>query len=253
MILRWLTGIVFALIAFTALWFGGTGWFVFLSLCLIIAGVEWANLAGHPRVLISVVIFLSLIFIITEKFYVLPVLLLLPALRMLASQEPDFSKLITWSAAGMIWLALPVGLLYSLRIQTEGFFLVLVLIIATIAQDTMALYGGMLFGGEPTFSPGLSPRKTWAGFITGLLGGLAVFLLASYYVFFPLWISLLLGVCLGVSGSCGDLMFSGLKRCSQLDDTGKIFPGHGGLLDRVDALLINTAVYYTILSGAGLI
>ncbi|MFP4686528.1 MAG: phosphatidate cytidylyltransferase [bacterium] len=252
MILRWFAGIIFALLAFVALWLGGGAWSVFLIATLFMAGIEWANLARQPRFLVAVVLVLAFLFAAVEAYYIFPVLLLLPAMPVFSSQDPDRSTAITWTAAGVVWLVVPVALLQIMRGEQAGFELVFLLILTTVAQDTLALYGGMIFGREPTFCPGLSPKKTWAGFISGFLAVAAVFITAGFYGFLPLWVGLLAAVSLGVSGACGDLMFSALKRKASLDDTGRLLPGHGGLLDRVDALLINTAVFYTILSLAGI-
>lgn len=129
--------------------------------------------------------------------------------------------------------------------------------------DTVAYFGGKHFGG-PRLAPAISPRKTWAGAISGLL---ATVLLALAFKFVPLllgytgdrapvwligahlsWLQLAwLGFGVGVFGQIGDLVESAFKRWGGVKDSGSILPGHGGFLDRFDSLLLAAPICYLLL------
>ncbi|HMM32792.1 MAG TPA: CDP-archaeol synthase [Clostridia bacterium] len=122
--------------------------------------------------------------------------------------------------------------------------------------DTFAYFFGTFFG-KRKLCPHLSPNKTVAGSIGGLVGGIVGGLL-SYYVqllfhgAFPLHHMLILGLLMGATGQIGDLFASSVKRWAQVKDFGRIFPGHGGTLDRLDSVLMCAPmayVYFSLICG----
>jgi phosphatidate cytidylyltransferase len=120
-------------------------------------------------------------------------------------------------------------------------WLVFAPLVVTWVCDTMAMAGGALFGG-PKCAPVISPNKTWAGTITGTVSAAAVAPLYGWLVLRPQGITLggwrlvALGLVLSVVGQVGDLAESLLKREAGVKDSGTAFPGHGGVLDRLDSL-----------------
>ncbi len=131
---------------------------------------------------------------------------------------------------------------------TTVFFLTLTFTVA-MATDTFALVTGMLIGG-PKLCPKISPKKTIAGAVGGLILGSLSSLLV-YYLFglnkvfsecmglieFNYWKVLILAVLGSIATQCGDLIASMLKRSARVKDYGTLFPGHGGVMDRVDGLI----------------
>jgi phosphatidate cytidylyltransferase len=107
--------------------------------------------------------------------------------------------------------------------------------------DSAAMSGGAAFGG-PKMAPVLSPQKTWSGAASGLAGALitavvyAVLALAPTGITLQVWQMLVLGATVGIFGQLGDLAESLLKRSVGIKDSGTFFPGHGGVLDRLDSL-----------------
>ena len=142
-----------------------------------------------------------------------------------------------------------------LRESPEGVFLILFALAATFASDTGAYFVGRAFGSRK-LAPAISPNKTWEGAVGGLisataagaLAGAAAHLASPYdlpglTLFLP--ISGAVGYALGIIGQLGDLYVSKLKRKAGFDDSGGIFPGHGGILDRMDSLMFSaTAMAY---------
>jgi phosphatidate cytidylyltransferase len=143
-----------------------------------------------------------------------------------------------WSFAGVLYIALPVLALTSLRADpTYGLIAVVWLLVVVWSADTAAYAAGRTIGG-PKLAPSISPGKTWAGLggagvgaalAGGLVGGLAGL---------P-WLApvVLIAALLGVVEQLGDLFESLLKRHHGVKDSGALIPGHGGMLDRVDGLV----------------
>jgi phosphatidate cytidylyltransferase len=126
-----------------------------------------------------------------------------------------------------------------LRNQAHGEFLILLLLIIIWAADIGAYFSGRLFG-KTKLAPSISPKKTWEGVVGGLLLAAIAATLMSRYVpsVEASVVSLLaLTVVTVLASICGDLFISVHKRTVKLKDAGKLFPGHGGVLDRFDSLL----------------
>lgn len=144
---------------------------------------------------------------------------------------------------------LVTGLLYSgigfhsfsnLRVHEDGLNWVLCALIITWGNDTAAYFAGRFFGKHKLY-PEISPNKTWEGFAGGLLGSVGGLFIFKQW-FFPVLTNvdcLALGILGGIVGPIGDLCESMIKRAHQVKDSGRMIPGHGGMLDRVDALLFN--------------
>ena len=131
---------------------------------------------------------------------------------------------------------------------------VMVLLVATVLSDTGAYFAGNLFG-KTKLAPRISPNKTIEGSVGGLILTV-VGMVVIYYVqqnltqpVFPDWSILryiVAGIALSVAGQLGDLLESAIKRDAGVKDSGSIFPGHGGMLDRCDSILVAAPVLYYI-------
>lgn len=157
---------------------------------------------------------------------------------------------------GMVYIAVPFALVVEMRSRSEGFQWELVIFTITIATDTAAYFGGRFFG-KRKLAPKLSPSKTIEGAIIGAVVGalLTMLVLAlTNHLSVSTAIMALLGPPIAI---LGDLLESALKRYFHVKDshmTGlNIFPGHGGVLDRVDSLLVVTPFVYLWLTLGGLI
>ncbi len=128
----------------------------------------------------------------------------------------------------------------SLRQMDSGAWWVVAALVITWANDTAAYFAGRLFGKHKLY-PEVSPNKTWEGFAGGFVGSIGgMFILRTFF-----WSELsavdclVLGAAGAVLGPAGDLCESMLKRAYGVKDSGRIIPGHGGMLDRIDALIFN--------------
>ena len=119
------------------------------------------------------------------------------------------------------------------------------------AGDIAAFFAGKLFG-RHKLAPSLSPAKTWEGFVFGSLATVFVTFVALYKEhYISVGRSLILGVVIAAAAPLGDFFESAVKRDMQVKDSGRILGGHGGMLDRIDALLFAIPVvwYYAFLTG----
>ncbi len=141
------------------------------------------------------------------------------------------------SAGGFLLVALPLGYLVRVVGFPEGRRFLLFILVLIWAGDTAAFSIGRRFG-RVRMAPLLSPKKTWEGAAANLLGALVVGLIATRWLPGPGWAILTLAALANVAGQAGDLLESAYKRSAGVKDSGVLLPGHGGMLDRIDSLIL---------------
>ena len=120
-------------------------------------------------------------------------------------------------------------------------------LLIVIMGDTGGYVAGVLFGRHP-MAPKISPKKTWEGLVGSVLfGTVAGVLMTVYALGQPFWVGIVLGVSLVAIGTCGDLIESLIKRDLGIKDMSSFLPGHGGVMDRLDSLLIAAPVAWLIM------
>lgn len=168
--------------------------------------------------------------------------LILRIVMQLYSHNPAPLRVLATSLMAQLYIALPIGLMSVIYNHRAGHALLLAVFIMIWLNDTGAFLVGSRIGRRKLFER-LSPKKSWEGFF----GGMA-FSIASAFVFYygfatwygcrPLWVMVTLGVIVPVFATWGDLAESMIKRTLKVKDSGHLLPGHGGILDRIDSLLI---------------
>jgi len=155
-------------------------------------------------------------------------------------------NIISKQVLGVVYIPVSLSLLIFIKQLDGGTFWIIWLLIVIFANDTGAFYCGT-FWGKHALAPNISPNKT----IEGSLGGMAASMVTGFIfcqVFFnDLSLSVLTipaSFLLAVAGQIGDLFESAMKRASKIKDSGRILPGHGGMLDRIDGLLLAIPVLY---------
>ncbi len=167
--------------------------------------------------------------------------------------QKDFSKLLAGlgvTVFGVIYIAFLGGFLIATRVGFENIpglstKLLLFFFAVIFGSDSGAYFAGRAFG-KHKLAPAISPGKTIEGLIGGLLAA-AVIAAACSWSFFPelnVWFAIGLGTVMAAVGVLGDLAESAMKRGSGTKDAANILPGHGGLLDRLDSLLLNAPILY---------
>lgn len=174
------------------------------------------------------------------------------------------------SSFAFVYIAVPMAMLVQLRLQWAGAFWLLYLLLVVWAGDIFAYFVGKSLG-RHLMSPRISPKKTWEGAVASLAASLVVGCLLFTYALQissfllrvgliqrrdglfglekpELWPIILLTIALNIAVQLGDLVESLIKRGAGVKDSGSILPGHGGMLDRIDALLFAAPVlwYYAI-------
>ncbi len=274
---RILTALVLILIVFALVFFGKL-WMITLAAALVavLAAFEYLKLAAvgaeahNASLRIPVwwmVLGTVLAFVVTlPNFPVEDQLPVLSALTLalfawngfrspLIQVLPDTAQ----GLFGLIYIAYPLTLIPLLWKQEDGPALLVFLMVCVWAGDIAALYIGRAFG-KYKLAPHLSPGKTVEGAIASIAGSvlaaLAVVVISDtltargnliLHIAQPLWQSLLLAVLLNIAAQIGDLLESAIKRGAGVKDSGTMLPGHGGILDRIDALLLAAPVLWYIL------
>ncbi|HEY4379887.1 MAG TPA: phosphatidate cytidylyltransferase [Acidobacteriaceae bacterium] len=266
---RILTAILLIAIV-VALIFYGQLWMLTLAVCLTaeLAAYEYLVLANSggahiPRWWMAVAT--ALVFYVT---YYRPIEAQLPTLSVLAL------VLLTWTSFrgtleralpdaalglfGLVYVAYPLTLVPLIWNRDDGKPLLLFLMVCVWAGDIAALYIGRNFGRHKLTR--LSPNKTWEGSIASVAGsvlaGLGVVFAGEYlsgrgntvlHILQPAWESILLAILINLAAQLGDLLESAIKRGAGVKDSGTMLPGHGGILDRIDALLLAAPVLWCVL------
>ncbi len=153
---------------------------------------------------------------------------------------------------GVLWIGAGLGLLLLVRdIPDNGFWALIAVMFTVFVADTAAFFVGRSLG-RRKMAPAISPAKTWEG----LIAGVAAAMLAAFLIlyndrdgFLTIPETLLFGAVVAIAGVFGDLFESALKRDLAFKDSGRLLGGHGGMLDRIDALLwAGPAAYFVILA-----
>jgi phosphatidate cytidylyltransferase len=151
---------------------------------------------------------------------------------------------------GAGWLGFGLSSLLLLRgVSDHGRLLALAVLLAVWAADALAYFVGRLIG-RHKLAPAISPGKTWEGFVAGVATAVFVVFVALYHQdVLSIGDSIVLGLAVALAEASGDLFESMLKRDMQVKDTGRLLAGHGGMLDRIDALLFAApAAYWVVLA-----
>ena len=153
---------------------------------------------------------------------------------------------------GSAWIGLGLGSLLLLRqMHTEPRVIAFTVVLTVFAADTAAYLAGRA-AGRHKLAPRLSPKKTWEGLVGGALAGIFVAFVALYdtrHTYLSGWQAAVLGLVIVLASAAGDLFESMLKRDMEVKDTGRLLGGHGGMLDRLDALLFAApAAFYLVLA-----
>lgn len=265
---RVLSGAVLIAIAVAVVWFAPSPvFFAFGELLLVLAFVEYSRLASAcglaiPAVPAGVATVLASIGVSSFHWLgdqIVATAFLLDAVLMSGFVVLAAMTLATWrgdkaalgraaaSVFPMLYLGLPIGAMLSIR-ASRGSAAVFLLMLTVMVSDTAQYYAGRAFGRRP-LAPAISPTKTIEGAIGGFVFGAAVLAIAGAWWLpdVPVALRAALGVTMVALGIAGDLFESMLKRSAGVKDSSALIPGHGGVLDRIDALLFAAPVYYVVL------
>jgi phosphatidate cytidylyltransferase len=153
------------------------------------------------------------------------------------------------SSSAVLLVAFPLSYAVKLHgVAEQGPRLLLFALVVTWAADTFAYFAGRSFG-KHSLAPHISPKKTWEGSVASMIGSLLVAYVFSYWIKIQLPHLFAMAALGNIAGQMGDLLESAYKRSAGVKDSGGLLPGHGGVLDRIDALILCIPViwYYLVL------
>ncbi len=262
LISRVVVGIIGLPVVLGIVWLGGWWLYVLVLLASLLAVHEFVTVARPLRPL-APAIYLGVALALTVAQTnglawmlggLLATFLFAFAASALARTRAPSTVAIGATVLGAAWIGFGLGFLLLLRHPHDhGRLLSFAVLLTVWANDTLAYFGGRLIG-RHKLAPTLSPGKTWEGFVIGALAGIFVSFVALYdtrHTYLNVWQSVVLGVVVVLASVAGDLFESMLKRDMQVKDTGRLLGGHGGILDRVDALLFAAPAAYFLLLGLG--
>ena len=208
-----------------------TGFVLMLTLCLLASGISPVKFVFVPVVMIFITFLIELY----------------------RKNEHPFIN-IAYTLLGIFYIAIPFAMLFHLGFYVENGFtneysfqLILGFFIMLWTNDTGAYLAGRFFGKHKLFER-ISPKKTWEGSIGGaLLTIVAAYFLSLFFFHLSLTNWIVIAIIIAIFGGLGDLVESMLKRSLNIKDSGKLLPGHGGILDRFDGLLLAAPFVYAYL------
>jgi phosphatidate cytidylyltransferase len=265
---RVLVALILVPIAIILVWQGGEVFALGLVVLGVIALGELYTLMERVRPP-ALAGFLALVALLAAALYgeprhvVMVLVAAFPVTFLLALARPRRAN-VSWAIAatmfGVLWIGLAmVHAIWLRKLSIEqddetirtGMGLVFDVLIATFVGDTCAYFVGRAYG-RSQFAPLISPNKTLEGLIGGVLGGTLAFWCAGLYQdWLSGWDALLIGFLVSITAPLGDLFESLIKRDLEVKDTGTLFGAHGGVLDRLDAVLFTIVVGYYAAVGLG--
>jgi len=249
-------------------WLGGWYFFTLILLVTLLMQYELLIMGEHmgfkPN---ATIVYLSTFWIFSYNIIPKPVLfggLLFLALCILEIANKNKTIVASLVSTPFFSLFVPLGMLSIVELRAlgneyTGFTLTILLFLLIWGNDVFAYFGGKQFGKNP-LAPKISPNKTVEGFLSGFVGGIAGTLLLFLFLPYEISISKVLFIppilLSGIFGPLGDLLESKMKRIAKIKDSSNIIPGHGGFLDRFDAILLTAPtlfIYFDFLIYFGFI
>lgn len=271
------SALIFAPFVLIVLYVGSYPFSLMIAAAAVIAVFEWVRMvmtgANPPRMLSRMAAIITGFAVLAAGFVqnhdgfvanpIIPLCLLLAFCCVIfAFNFYHNGPSLKWAVAGIVYIGFALDMIVWIRNGSPyGLFNMLTLLCIVWASDSFAYFAGRAIGG-PKLAPKISPKKTWAGFFGSSLGAGAV-----AAAFACPWVLahtgqhtighmgaggyFAMGFVLAMFGQAGDLLISFFKRRYGVKDTGNLIPGHGGILDRIDALLLVALVFGAIIQCAG--
>jgi phosphatidate cytidylyltransferase len=166
----------------------------------------------------------------------------------LNEQPENYLRDISATVLLATWVPLFASFSSLLIFQENGGVRVFTVIVTVVFADTGGYTAGVLLGKHP-MAPAISPKKSWEGLAGSLLFGITAAVLSVIFLLHkPAWVGVPLGLMLVITGVLGDLIESQVKRDMGIKDMGTLLPGHGGMMDRIDAMLPSAVVGWIVLT-----
>jgi phosphatidate cytidylyltransferase len=243
---RLITGVLLVLLALSVVIIGGGVLLAGLLVVIFLAGRELCVMLHLDDLTVPV---LAGFFLLAAAFHQPALILVVGAgwllIGWILNHHPLHQAHVT-PLVGAVYIGLPLGMLAGVRGMDQGLAWIIFLFSVVWTADSMALVGGRLFG-RHRLAPAISPGKTIEGTLTGAVFAVPVGLLVASVLALPLATAVVAAGPLVALSVLGDLLESVIKRLCNVKDSGHLLPGHGGVLDRLDGILLAVPGLYMIL------
>lgn len=255
---RIITAVIGIPLLLALLWLGGPWWLVLAAALVVLAAMEFAAMRALSRpaewtltiaalgafTLVAIAPGMPVGWVAVLWVLIVLALGLLPLIRPGTGASPAAPPAAS-VVLGIAYLATPLAVLVRWRLELTPLS-VLSFLIVIWANDIAAYFVGLAVG-RHKLAPRVSPGKSWEGAVGGLAGGLAAGVLLAGWLALPRGEAALWAAAVTVVSQAGDLFESALKRRAGIKDSGRLLPGHGGVLDRFDGVLLAAPVAYLLL------
>lgn len=231
------------------------GWLYLVLLSAMVAMAVWEFIhmmrqkAHQPHLYLAIPLALFALFSVEfiKADILIPALMFWLMLSLLIQLfiSDSSASIVDWALtiAPALYIGLGMGHLLALRFLPHGVDWVWLALFCTWGTDTFAYFIGKNFGKRKFFER-VSPKKTWAGFWGGILGGAVFGVLVSIFTSIDITHAVIVGILVSLVAPFGDLSISMMKRYAGVKDSSHLFPGHGGMLDRMDSVLFTVVIVY---------
>ncbi len=242
--LRIMSAAVLGILVLAITWFGGWPFRILAGIAAVLIFHEWKSIVASEDDNSTDMASLILVALIAGATVLVDISVLVQLTLVLVAGLLMWEWIANhrvWISTGVIYSLFPVFALVSIRETTNGLPLVLLLFVIVWATDIGAYFAGRSIGG-PKLMPTVSPKKTWSGFFGGLIAAVTGCVILRQ--FFDIQsIPLIFALVLSVLSQGGDLFESWIKRRFGVKDSGNLIPGHGGIMDRVDGLVVAAVAF----------
>jgi phosphatidate cytidylyltransferase len=257
---RWITGLIALPFLVYLIYIGGIAFASLIAVAAVLAFWEFSRLAfisaeNNPKKIVVAIGYITALAMVFVSFqYSAEMLIAMLGANIILSglvfllffnSNPQIIDSLRIQIQGVLYIPLPLSILILIRNGSDGIAWIFFILTIIFAGDISAFYFGTYFGRHklsPTISPGKTIEGSVGGFIANILVGSVFKLLLFPYLSWGICIFFF--ILIGGAGQVGDLFESSIKRMSGVKDSGIILPGHGGILDRIDALLFAIPVMY---------
>ena len=253
--LRLASALVLGVVVLAITWYGGAYFRLLMGVAAILIYREWSSITAPSQTAITInlgwlFVLLGALAIVFDYDRESAVICVVAAIGLGVLGIVVNGRI--WAGGGIIYALAPTIALAQIRNEPQGLLLIVLIFVIVWGTDIGAYFAGRAIGG-PKLAPTISPKKTWSGFFGGLIAAIVgSLILIKYSESISLFMPVLVVGFLSVASQIGDLFESWIKRRFDVKDSGQLIPGHGGIMDRVDGLIVAAVAFYGLVI-AGLI